>query len=350
MSLLQKLKVGKIDLIGDIHGELEALLSLVYHLGYNEEGIHSEGRTMVFVGDLCDRGPDTPGVFKLVKKWVENGNAQMVLGNHEINLLQDKEKDGAGWFFKEREKRDSNYEPFVRVKDEEREDILNFISNLPLALENDELRVVHAAWSNESIEKIKSIPMGNVKFTYEVIENEINEMMYKTGLLEAYSKEQEIWCHAQEDSEYEDIPFLDHVCEYNLVHQMNNPFRVITSGVEQRCENPFYTSGKWRFVERHTWWDSYEDEKPVVVGHFWRKINENKSKYKEEDVFNGISPFEWHGLKRNVFCVDFSVGARFKERLNNKIGENTHLAALRWPEKILMLENGEVISTQKYME
>ncbi|MEU3524223.1 polynucleotide kinase-phosphatase [Streptomyces sp. NPDC038707] len=73
---------GPFDIIGDIHGcsaELEALLA---KLGY-ADGAHPEGRTAVFVGDLVDRGPDSPGVLRRVMAMVNSGNALCVPGNHE---------------------------------------------------------------------------------------------------------------------------------------------------------------------------------------------------------------------------------------------------------------------------
>ncbi|MFI9427639.1 polynucleotide kinase-phosphatase [Streptomyces achromogenes] len=73
---------GPFDIIGDIHGcsaELEALLA---KLGYTD-GAHPEGRTAVFVGDLVDRGPDSPGVLRRVMRMVNSGNALCVPGNHE---------------------------------------------------------------------------------------------------------------------------------------------------------------------------------------------------------------------------------------------------------------------------
>lgn len=351
MSLVQKLHTGKIDLIGDIHGEIDALLNLMKHLGYDENGNHPDDRKMVFVGDLCDRGPDTPAVLKVVKKLVENGNAQMVLGNHELNLLQGKAKDGSGWYFQEREIKDKNYEPFVRINNHDREDLLDFVSSLPIVLENEDLRVVHAAWLSDKVEMIRNYPLGSAGDTYNRLEKEVDESITSSGLLAAYRHEQEIWGDAQEDPTYEDIPFLENTSKYNLAHQMNNPIRVLTSGVEQRCEVPFFAGGKWRFVERYTWWDRYDEEKPVVVGHFWRKLNEEPIHHaKDENVFEGIAPFEWHGKKNNVFCVDFSVGGRFKERLKGNVGENTCLVALRWPENTLMLENGEEVLTEKFKE
>ncbi|GAA4848890.1 polynucleotide kinase-phosphatase [Kitasatospora terrestris] len=86
---------GPFDIVGDIHGcraELETLLvRLGWTLTRDAEGrpvdaVHPEGRTAVFVGDLVDRGPDTPGVLRLVMGMVEAGHAICVPGNHENKL------------------------------------------------------------------------------------------------------------------------------------------------------------------------------------------------------------------------------------------------------------------------
>src|SRR5262249_17756788 len=49
---------------------------------------HPDGRTALFVGDLVDRGPDTPGVLRLVMGMVAAGTALCVAGNHEDKLLR----------------------------------------------------------------------------------------------------------------------------------------------------------------------------------------------------------------------------------------------------------------------
>ena len=49
------------DIVGDVHGELSALLALLAELGYERRSgawRAPEGRSLVFVGDLVDRGPD----------------------------------------------------------------------------------------------------------------------------------------------------------------------------------------------------------------------------------------------------------------------------------------------------
>lgn len=85
---------GPFDVIGDVHGCRAELETLLERLGYAIErddagraiGAHREGRTAVFVGDLVDRGPDTPGVLRLVMGMVAAGDALCVSGNHEAKL------------------------------------------------------------------------------------------------------------------------------------------------------------------------------------------------------------------------------------------------------------------------
>ena len=92
---------GPFDIIGDVHGCADELEDLLTTLGYEVveryEGIgldagplyrHPDGRQAVFVGDLVDRGPDTPGVLRLVMGMVGDGDALCVCGNHEQKLVR----------------------------------------------------------------------------------------------------------------------------------------------------------------------------------------------------------------------------------------------------------------------
>jgi len=89
-------QTGPFDIVGDIHGcraELEQLLTnLGYTLTRDSQGrpVNAEhpSRRAIFVGDLVDRGPDTPGVLRLVMGMVAAGNAYCVPGNHEDRLLK----------------------------------------------------------------------------------------------------------------------------------------------------------------------------------------------------------------------------------------------------------------------
>ncbi|MFJ6937892.1 polynucleotide kinase-phosphatase [Streptomyces sp. NPDC101132] len=76
---------GPFDIVGDVHGCSGELETLLAKLGYRD-GVHPDGRTAVFVGDLVDRGPDSPGVLRRVMSMVKSGNALCVPGNHENKL------------------------------------------------------------------------------------------------------------------------------------------------------------------------------------------------------------------------------------------------------------------------
>jgi polynucleotide kinase-phosphatase len=83
---------GPFDIVGDVHGcqaELAGLLDLLgYRPGQDGTRRHPAGRTAVFLGDLVDRGPDTPGVLRTVMGMVASGTALCVPGNHEAKLLR----------------------------------------------------------------------------------------------------------------------------------------------------------------------------------------------------------------------------------------------------------------------
>jgi hypothetical protein len=68
--------------IGDVHGRadlLEELLDAVYALYPTVQ--------LVSVGDLCDRGPDSPGVYALMREEIANG-AQLVASNHGASMAR----------------------------------------------------------------------------------------------------------------------------------------------------------------------------------------------------------------------------------------------------------------------
>ena len=80
-------ETGPFDVIGDVHGCLAELETLLVQLGYVAPAYtHPEGRRLVFVGDLVDRGPDAVGVLRLVMRLVAAGTAYCVVGNHDARL------------------------------------------------------------------------------------------------------------------------------------------------------------------------------------------------------------------------------------------------------------------------
>jgi protein phosphatase len=91
----RKSEHGPFDIVGDVHGCIDELLQLLGVLGYTIEvrdGQYAvqppEGRKLVFVGDLVDRGPGTPEVLRLVSGLVQTGQAFCVPGNHDVKLVK----------------------------------------------------------------------------------------------------------------------------------------------------------------------------------------------------------------------------------------------------------------------
>lgn len=349
MHLVQRLPDTPLDIIGDIHGEYSALLALLNRLGYDQNGLHDKGRKLVFVGDLCDRGPDSHSVIQLVQHLVQQGNAQAVLGNHEINLLIDDIKDGSGWFFDERYERDlKNYAPFRRTPPEQRQAVKDFLRSLPIALERDDIRVVHAAWTAPAIKAVSTVPIGHVAEQFQTWNQIAQSTANESGLFQRYLDEKKQWARELEDEDCPP-PFLNSIAEYEATQQMVNPLKVLTSGVEQKADTAFFAGNRWRFSDRVSWWDDYNDNVPVVIGHYWRmyrtQIGKVSPRYSQ--LFKDIAPFSWHGKNRNVFCVDFSVGARWRDRKVHRPVDQSRfkLAALQWPENQVVFDTGEVFAT-----
>ena len=124
-------------------------------------------------------------------------------------------------------------------------------------------------------------------------------------------------------------------------------------GVERATQRPFFASGKWRYVDRVAWWHEYAGRIPVLFGHYWRWWNPGAHQALskgEPQLFadDCVAPFmaEHH----SAFCIDFSVGSRYKERrLRDKPPYQGRLAAMRWPERTLVFDGaapGHWISSQ----
>ncbi|SDT04980.1 polynucleotide kinase-phosphatase [Microlunatus soli] len=88
---------GPFDVIGDVHGCRSELESLLDKLGYRiirdvqgraVDAEHPDGRRALFLGDLVDRGPDTPGVLRLAMGMTAAGHAVAITGNHEHKLVR----------------------------------------------------------------------------------------------------------------------------------------------------------------------------------------------------------------------------------------------------------------------
>jgi hypothetical protein len=344
-NLLAQLFDGPIDIVGDVHGEIDALRALLTQLGYSQQGEHPQGRRLVFLGDLCDRGPDSLAVIRLVKQMIERGLAQCLLGNHEMNILRNSPKSGNGWFFAhDHDRAQGRFMHSAPADESQRNEIQEFFATMPLTLQRDDLRLVHAAWLPDQLQLISQLQVKcDVLAVYHHFEDATEAQVTASGLKHAMENEYRIYAHSISDSNAT-VPLLPALALYDETYQMNNPVRVLTSGVEQRTATPFFTGGKWRMVQRVPWWQTYTDTVPVIVGHYWRwffKDTRHMFGKGEMDLFEAYTPTEWVGAKRNVYCIDFSVGGRYKERELGKTSQwGTRLGAVRWPEQEVVFDEG----------
>ncbi len=81
----RKLMAGRTIIIGDVHGCLRELERLLERL---EPGTDDE---IIFLGDLINKGPDSAGVVRCVRKM----GARSLLGNHEARILRHVDSGGA---------------------------------------------------------------------------------------------------------------------------------------------------------------------------------------------------------------------------------------------------------------
>ncbi len=320
-TLVSELFDGPIDVVGDVHGEIVALHELRRRLGYDDYGRHPQGRRLVFVGDLGDRGPDSASTVEWIRALVEAGRAQSVLGNHDFNALAAAAggpmKTELSWLFDEATPfhHHGHHVPQVLVRGKRRDDILAFFARLPVALERGgdlPVRVVHACWVPAMLDRLR----------------------HESDVVAVWKSEQ-----ARIDAHLRIAPAADEL-EAKLTHQNDNPVKRITSGLEGRSAEPILVNNEPRHDVRLPWWCAYRDPTLCIFGHYWRIALPGETKF--EDLFGGQP---WNTLvgPGGAMCIDYSVGKRFKERFRPGFANRylSSLAALRLPERLLVFDNAE---------
>lgn len=254
------------DVIGDVHGCYGHLVALLRRLGYEDElgAFRHRRRTVIFVGDLMDRGPEQLQVLRLVKAMVDHGSAQVVMGNHEFNAMAFATEHPAepGRFLRPRtDKNLKQHLEFLRqvgVGSSDHRDLMAWFATLPLWLECDGLRVVHACWDETAMEGLGGDPLVSP----------------------------DLLVHAS-DAERPEFHFVEHLCK----------------GPEIRLPDGIAFTDKDGHVRHHArfrWWDpsattyptacegppsgvlpdrsveeppvaTYDGDVPVLFGHYWRR-------------------------------------------------------------------------------
>ena len=245
-----------LDIIGDLHGQLGVLLALGRRLGYAvEEGwVHPDGRMLVFLGDLIDRGPHSLELAELVMGLVQSGRALCLMGNHEYNLV-------AHWLKilhpryelpKEDNKatvadRDARPDRWARV--------LPFLRALPLCLELRGLRLIHAVAHRPSLEQVR--PILGLTPEQPPPGASSAEVLAAGLVLRSPYGERDL------------LPGLDGL-EGN---GDNLPHEVLLKGFEAPASQPFEdNTGVTRHEKRVCWWSGEGDvlrDRLTVFGHYW---------------------------------------------------------------------------------
>ena len=287
------------DLVGDIHGHAAELTQLLDQLGYrNDSGIYSHpDRKMIFVGDFVDRGPRIQEVLETVRPMVETGTALAVMGNHEFNAIAYHSPDPGNpdQYIRPRiEKNIRQHAETVRQV-EDLADYIEWFRTLPMWLELDGLRVVHACWDSRWMGVIESellrhdgvtqefMAAAHVKGSplFQAIDDVLKGKEISLPAGQSFSDKDGNQRHKMRIRWFES-PGTRTYAEYSLSSEAGFPEIPLPAELQERVTP--YASG----------------ECPVFFGHYWLRAEQPSR------------------LAPNVGCLDFSVA---------KGGE---LCAYRW--------------------
>lgn len=145
------------DIIGDIHGHAGALKALLTKMDYTPvKGTwqHPE-RRVIFVGDYIDRGPSIRETLQIVRSMTEGGQAYALMGNHEYNALAYHYQLPDGSYLRSHNQAHLNQHAQTLAQfyfhRDEWISYLEWFTTLPLFLELEHLRAVHACWDQQHI-------------------------------------------------------------------------------------------------------------------------------------------------------------------------------------------------------
>ncbi|MDX1480647.1 MAG: metallophosphoesterase [Woeseiaceae bacterium] len=165
------------DLIGDIHGHAGPLVELLEKLGYEEsDGIYRHpDRQVIFLGDFIDRGPEQREVIDIVRPMIDSDTAFSVMGNHEFNAIAyatESSDDDGNYLRPHTEKNRTQHQAFLDAyqDSDEYHELIQWFRHLPLWLDFDDLRVVHACWDDKLMHFLeKRYPGVNDYFDGELL-------------------------------------------------------------------------------------------------------------------------------------------------------------------------------------
>lgn len=131
------------DIVGDIYGDasrLEQLLGCVGNV-QDAESWHHPARQIMFVGDFMDRGPEDIETYRLARSMIHRSAALAalaVMGTHEFNEVSFKTRHA--------ERAGERLRLHIEWNRNQYAEMIEWFKTLPLYLNLDGLRVVHARW------------------------------------------------------------------------------------------------------------------------------------------------------------------------------------------------------------
>jgi len=150
----------KYTIVPDIHGQADKFENLLTVLGWRRSpaGWRSGDSSdqLIFLGDFIDRGPENVRVLKTVRSLIDSGKAKAVMGNHELNAIHFhslNSSDGTP-LRAHSDKNIKQHQSFLKefpVGDNHTQEWIHWMATLPLFLEFDGFRAVHACWNDEHI-------------------------------------------------------------------------------------------------------------------------------------------------------------------------------------------------------
>lgn len=154
------------DVIPDIHGQVHKLTARLVSLGYSDRSgawRHSDPqRQCVFLGDFIDRGPANGTVIDIVRRMVDAGTALAIMGNHELNAIHFHTRDPeSGMPLRlHSQKNTVQHAAFLRefpFGSAVAAEAIAWMRSLPLFVEANGARFVHACWEEAVIEELAAI-------------------------------------------------------------------------------------------------------------------------------------------------------------------------------------------------
>lgn len=289
------------DLIGDIHGFQAPLEALLRAMGYaHEDGAyHHPKRRVIFLGDLIDRGPDQRGVIDIVRAMIEQGAALSVMGNHEFNAIAWYTQDpDTGEYL--RPHSDKNYQQHKAFLDAYADDpdgyreVIDWFRTLPLWLDLDGLRVVHACWDPNWVQQVTELVGSQPLLTNVLLLQAGRKGTWQYEALETLLKGKEVELRNGATFQDKEGTVRQHI-RVRWWDQSATTYRDAFMGPESAVthipEDPIHGDHLVEYGEH---------EPPVFLGHYWL-----------EGVPAPLAP--------NIACLDYSVA---------KPGGN--LVAYRW--------------------